>query len=84
MAPLVLDESAQIAESRAETMLELDQALTRLAAIEPRLAQVVECRFFGGLTEEETADITGTTARTVRRDWTSAKAWLRRELEPDP
>ena len=47
-----------------------------LARIDGRLAQVVECRFFGGLTEEETAEALGVTARTVRRDWTKAKALL--------
>lgn len=82
VAPLTLDESMHVAESRAETMLELDEALTRLAARSPRLARVVECRFFGGLTEEETAEAIGTTARTVRRDWIRAKAWLCSELEP--
>jgi RNA polymerase sigma factor (sigma-70 family) len=52
----------------------------RLATLDPRLGQVVECRFFGGLTEEETAEVVGVTPRTVRRDWTRAKGWLYREL----
>ena len=52
----------------------------RLAALNPRLAQVVECRYFGGLTELETADALGVTERTVRRDWVKARAWLAVEL----
>jgi RNA polymerase sigma factor (TIGR02999 family) len=67
-------------DERAETLIALDEALTRLSALDARLGQVVECRFFGGLTEEETAEITGVTVRTVRRDWTKAKGWLYREL----
>ena len=69
------------ADERAELLLALDEAVSRLAAVNPRLAQVVECRFFGGLSEEETAAALGVTARTVRRDWVKAKDWLRRELE---
>jgi len=78
--PLRLDEGVPAIDERAETLCALDEALTRLAVLDPRLAQVVECRFFGGLTEEETADVVGTTSRTVRRDWTKAKGWLYREL----
>jgi RNA polymerase sigma factor (sigma-70 family) len=69
------------ADQRAELLLALDDALSRLSALDERLAQVVECRFFGGLSEEETAAALGVTARTVRRDWVKAKDWLRRELE---
>jgi len=74
--------SYSIADERAELLIILDDALSRLAAVDERTAQVVECRFFGGLTEEETATALGVTARTVRRDWMKAKDWLRRELEP--
>ena len=70
------------ADERAELLLALDEALSRLAAVNQRLTHVVECRFFGGLSEEETAAALGVTARTVRRDWVKAKDWLRRELEP--
>ena len=70
-----------VAEERAETMVALDDALTQLAALDERLSRVVECRFFGGLTEEETAEVLGVTARTVRRDWAKAKAWLNRALQ---
>jgi RNA polymerase sigma factor (TIGR02999 family) len=69
------------ADERAELLLALDEAVSRLAAMNQRLAQVVECRFFGGLSEDETAAALGVTARTVRRDWVKAKDWLRRELE---
>lgn len=75
-APLAADE-------RADTLLALDEALTRLAALSERLGRVVECRFFGGLSEQETADALGVTARTVRRDWVKARAWLHRELHGD-
>lgn len=62
----------------AEELLSLDDALAHL---EPRQRQIVECRFFGGMTEEEVADALGITERTVRRDWIKAKGWLVRELE---
>jgi RNA polymerase sigma factor (TIGR02999 family) len=65
-----------------EALLELNDALDRLSALDPRLGQVVECRFFGGLSEEETAQALGITARTVQRDWAKAKMLLRRALTP--
>jgi RNA polymerase sigma factor (sigma-70 family) len=61
-------------------LLALDEALTRLAELDERLSRVVECRFFGGLTEEETAEALSVTARTVRRDWVKAKGWLHQAL----
>jgi RNA polymerase sigma factor (TIGR02999 family) len=67
-------------DEQAESIVALDEALERLAALNPRLAQVVECRYFGGLTELETADALGVTERTVRRDWVKARAWLAVEL----
>ena len=70
-----------IADERADTLLAVDDALTELAKIDDRLSRVVECRFFAGLTEDETAEVLGVTARTVRRDWTKAKGWLHRKLE---
>jgi RNA polymerase sigma factor (TIGR02999 family) len=79
--PLELDEASAAAVTRADEMLHLDEALSRLGELEPRLAQVVECRFFAGLSEEETAAILGVTSRTVRREWVRAKEWLYRELE---
>ena len=65
----------------AAELLDLDQALDRLAVLNPRQARVVECRFFGGLTTEETADVLEVTARTVKRDWALARAWLYSVLE---
>jgi len=78
--PLSLDDAAIAGEERNEMLLALDEALTRLAALSDRLARVVECRYFGGLTEEETAAALDITARTVRRDWVKAKSWLYAEL----
>lgn len=63
-----------------ETLLALDEALKRLARQSARLARVVECRFFAGFDERETAQALGLSERTVRRDWTLARAWLYREL----
>ncbi|MFL5519092.1 MAG: ECF-type sigma factor [Gemmatimonadales bacterium] len=68
------------AEQRSDMLLALDEALERLSALSGRMTQVVECRFFGGLTEEETAEALGVTARTVQRDWTKARAWLYLEM----
>jgi RNA polymerase sigma factor (TIGR02999 family) len=76
---VTLDEKATATE-RAETLLALDEALERLSGLNPRLSQVVECRYFGGLTEEETAEALGVTTRTVQRDWAKAKGWLYLEL----
>lgn len=75
-----LDAGQLSVEDRAQTLLELDQALTRLAEIDERMSRVVECRFFGGMTEEETAEVLGVTARTVRSDWATAKGLLYLEL----
>lgn len=73
-------ETLGVAEERADTLLAVDDALTRLAEREARLARVVECRFFGGLTDAETGQVLGVTERTVQRDWVKAKDWLYREL----
>ena len=77
-----LDLADVAVEDRSETLIALDDALARLARLNPRLSEVVDCRFFGGMTEEETAAALAVTERTVRRDWVKAKAWLYRELEP--
>ena len=69
-------------EDQPEGMLDINDAVDRLAAVEPRLASVVECRFFGGLNEEETAEALGITTRTVQRDWVKARMLLRRALSP--
>jgi RNA polymerase sigma factor (sigma-70 family) len=68
-------------EDQAEALLQLNDALERLAMVDPRLAQVVDCRFFGGLTEQETAEALELTTRTVQRDWVKARVLLRRLLE---
>jgi RNA polymerase sigma factor (TIGR02999 family) len=70
-----------LADERADLLVALEEALARLALRDRRLVRVVECRFFGGLTEQETAQALGVTARTVRRDWVTAKAWLQRALD---
>ena len=67
-------------DSRPEELMALDQALDRLDENDQRLRQIVEYRFFGGLTESEIADLLGITTRTVQRDWAKARAWLYREL----
>lgn len=79
--PVTLDESALSAPPRPERLLALDEALDRLAALNPRQAQIVECRYFAGLTAEETADLLGVSEPTVHRDWRSARAWLAGELD---
>ena len=66
-----------------EALLDLDEALGRLGELSPRLARVVECRFFAGYSDEDTAHILAVTSRTVRRDWQKARAWLHRELMGD-
>jgi RNA polymerase sigma factor (TIGR02999 family) len=78
---VTLDDERIPADDQAEVVLQLNEALDRLAAWEPRLARVVECRFFGGLTETETAEALGLTVRTVQRDWVKARVLLRRALE---
>lgn len=75
-----LDDALLVVEQRADVLIDLDEALTRLAMLDARQARVVECRFFGGLTEDETAEVLGVTARTVRRDWIKAKGWLHLEI----
>lgn len=67
-------------ESASEELIALDEALVRLESLDERMARVVECRFFAGLSVEETADVLGVSERTVKRDWQGAKAWLYRAL----
>jgi RNA polymerase sigma factor (TIGR02999 family) len=76
-----LDEAAVVSQNRAADLIALDDALTNLAAVDPRKCQVVELRFFGGLSVEEIATIVGVSPVTVMRDWSTAKAWLHREIE---
>lgn len=75
-----LDEVVLRADQPAEELLALDDALRRLEAINERHARIVECRFFAGMSIEETADVLDISPATVKRDWTLARAWLNREL----
>jgi RNA polymerase sigma factor (TIGR02999 family) len=79
-APEALHEELLISENPVTDIIALDDALKALSAIDERKNQVVELRFFGGLTVEETAEVLRVSAETVKRDWKLAKAWLRREL----
>jgi RNA polymerase sigma factor (TIGR02999 family) len=78
---VTFDEDRLAVDDRPEALLQLDEALTWLGELEPRLARVVECRFFGGASEEEIAAALGVTVRTVQRDWAKARMLLRRALE---
>lgn len=78
--PLSLQDDALVVEERADTLVALDEAVARLSSMDERLGRLVECRYFGGLTDEETAEVLGVTPRTVRRDWVKAKGWLFQEL----
>lgn len=78
--PVTLDERRIAVEQQADQLVAIDDALERLAAFDPRLGQVVECRFFAGLSEEETAEAMGVSLRTAQRDWMRARAWLKEEL----
>jgi len=75
-----LDDAVAMALSRGDELLALDEALDRLARVNDRYGRVVECRFYGGMSVEETAEALGTSPATVKRDWTMARAWLNREL----
>jgi RNA polymerase sigma factor (TIGR02999 family) len=83
---VTLDEAAAVTKTRSEELLALDDALERLAGLDPRKSQIVELRYFGGLTVEEAAEFLKLSQRTVEREWNMAKAWLYRALsggEPD-
>lgn len=73
---ITLDESALVAETRAVELLALDEALEKLAAFDKRKSDVVEMRYFGGLTMEEIADVMKVHVNTVTREWSAARAWL--------
>lgn len=75
-----LDDDAGAVDAFSEELLDVDRALAKLEAVSARLAQIVEWRFFGGMTEEESAGVLGVTVRTVRRDWQKARAFLYQEL----
>ncbi|HKH98719.1 MAG TPA: ECF-type sigma factor [Candidatus Sulfotelmatobacter sp.] len=75
-----LEEAAGVSKGKTADVVALDEALTRLAEFDPQQAQLVELRFFGGLSIEEAAGVLGVSRTTVKRNWNLAKAWLAREL----
>ncbi len=77
---IALDEAPDVFNEQAAELIALDEALKALASFSPRLSQVVELRYFGGLSEEEIAEVLKTSTRTIRRDWKLARTWLYREL----
>jgi RNA polymerase sigma factor (TIGR02999 family) len=83
-----IDPAIDQTATHADRILAIDQAVTALGRVQARLAQLVECRYFAGLTEEETAEALGVSVRTVQRDWIRARAWLLKTLadtpSPDP
>ena len=81
--PMSLDAADLGTEERADLLVALDEALDRLRQLDERRARVVECRFFGGMTEDETAEALGISNRTAQREWSKAKGWLYRELRDD-
>ncbi|MBX3297413.1 MAG: sigma-70 family RNA polymerase sigma factor [Acidobacteria bacterium] len=78
---VTLDDRAEVAIEKHEDMIALDEALERLAKLSPRQAQIVEMKYFAGLTEDQVAETLDLSTRTVRRDWNLARAWLYRELK---
>lgn len=81
---LILDEAISLPDSRPVDLLALDEAMQSLEQLDPRQAKIVELRFFGGLSIEETAYVLRVSESTVRREWTFAKAWFQRELGSNP
>ena len=79
-----LDQAVLVRPEAPEQFLALDEALERLAKRDPRQARIVELRYFGGLSEEETAEVLQISVRTVKRDWSVARAWLYQQLNPQP
>ena len=80
-APRPLDEALDVpTDAPDDALLAVDEALTALAALDPRQARVVELRYFAGLSVEETAEVLGVSPATVKREWSTAKAWLRRAM----
>jgi len=78
-----LDENIDVSALRASELVALDEALERLAELDPQKSRLVELRFFGGLSVEETAEVMGVSAPTVKRHWRLAKAWLYGEVKPN-
>ena len=80
MKRIALTDDLQVSNQRDEDVLAIEEALQKLAQVDPRQAKVVELRFFGGLTVDEVAEVLGVSKRIVELDWTMVRAWLRREL----
>jgi len=78
---LSLEEAVAVSEEQSENLLLLDRLLTRLASIDPQEVQIIELRFFGGLSVEETARVMGISPTTVKREWSVAKKWLARQMQ---
>jgi RNA polymerase sigma factor (TIGR02999 family) len=79
--PIVFEEALEVAADRNLDLVAVDDALKALAELDPRQAQIVELKFFGGLSIEEMAEVTKLSPATIKREWAGARAWLRRELE---
>jgi len=79
--PIPLDENLAFAPEQSLELIKIDEALDRLSKLDPRQTKIVELRFFGGLTVEETAEVLAISPKTVKRDWSVAKAWLHGELK---
>lgn len=77
---VALENVVMAAKSKGTDLIALDDALTELGKLDAQQARIVELRFFGGLSIEETATVTGVSAATVKRDWAAARVWLHREL----
>ena len=80
--PAQMSEDVLVSEERTEELLAIEEALTRLEAHDQRLGRIVECRFYAGLTVEETAEALELSTASIKRGWNLARAWLYRELDP--
>jgi len=80
---VTFDEALEVSFERSTDLIALDDAMKTLEMLNPRQSQIVELRYFGGLSEEETAEVLKISARTVRRDWSLARTWLYRELKKE-
>ncbi len=83
-ARVTLDDHLMVSEDHLEDVLILDESLQKLAAVDPQQSQLVELRFFAGMTVEETAEVMGISTATVKREWSHAKAWLIRSMKTKP
>ena len=78
---IALDDALLVTDDHLEDVLMLDESLKKLAAVDPHQSRLVEFRFFVGMTVEETSEVMGISSATVKREWSHAKAWLRREMK---